>query len=250
MQPAERFTNRADNYARFRPGYPEAVVETLRSEAPLPAGARIADIGAGTGISSELLVRHGYWVTAVEPNAAMRTKAVAWLGADARFRAVAGTAEDTGLPAASFDGVVCAQAFHWFRAEEARREFRRILRPGGVIAVMWNLRRSDDSPFMAGLEALLMAHCPDYAGLVVQETQRSVESVMALGHSVRTRVLPWVDTLDRETFMGRLLSASYVPLGGAPGHDAVIAGANALFDRCARNGRVDMLYDTRLYWTL
>jgi len=250
MQPTQRFSNRADNYARFRPGYPAAVVETLRSDAAWKRGGRVADIGAGTGISSELFLRHGYEVTAVEPNAAMRAKAEAWLGANAQFRAVTGTAEETGLPDQSFDGVICAQAFHWFRAEEAGREFRRILRPGGVIAVMWNLRRSDASPFMAGLDALLLRHCPDYAGQVVQETQRSVASVMALGDAVQPRELPWVDPLDRDTMVGRLLSASYVPLEGEPGHEPLLAGVHCLFDREARDGLVDMVYDTKLYWTL
>lgn len=249
MQPTERFSNRADRYARYRPGYPEAVVEILAVEAGLPAGGTIVDIGAGTGISSELFLRHGYAVTAVEPNSAMRAKAEEWLGANPHFHAVAGTAEETGLPSQSADCVLCAQAFHWFRAEEAKREFRRLLKPGGVVAVMWNLRNSEASPFMAGLEALLMRYCPDYADRVHQETRQAVAGVTALGDAVKARELPWVDLLDHETLLGRLLSASYVPLEGHPNHAPLLADLNALFTEHARDGRIDMVYDTKLYWT-
>lgn len=250
MQSTERFSNRAEHYARCRPGYPEAVVETLAAEAGLRPGAAIVDIGAGTGISSELFLRHGYSVTAVEPNAAMRAKAVERLGANPQFRAMSGTAEETGLPSQSADCVLCAQAFHWFRAEEAKREFRRLLKPRGVIAVMWNLRNSNFSPFMAGLEALLMRYCPDYADRVHQETRQAIAGVRALGDAVNAREFSWVDPLDHETLMGRLLSASYVPLEGHPNHAPLLADLNVLFAEQARDGRIDMVYDTKLYWTL
>ncbi|MEO8658961.1 MAG: class I SAM-dependent methyltransferase [Bryobacteraceae bacterium] len=145
MNPTERFSSRADAYARFRPTYPEEVVDLLETEAGLRPSALVADIGAGTGLSSALFLRRGYQVTAVEPNAEMRAKAVASLGAEARFSAVSGTAEATGLPSESVDCVLCAQAFHWFRLEQTKAEMYRILKPGGIIAVMWNLRRPDAS---------------------------------------------------------------------------------------------------------
>src|SRR5690242_5800481 len=123
-----RFSARVADYVKYRPSYPAEVVAWLRAEIGLAAGWVVADVGAGTGISSKLFLDAGCEVVAVEPNPDMREAAVAWLGGSPRFRAVDGAAEATGLPAASVDMVVCAQAFHWFDVEGARREFRRVLK--------------------------------------------------------------------------------------------------------------------------
>lgn len=246
--PTQRFSSRAGYYARYRPGYPDLVVNTLEAEGGLSPGGVIADVGAGTGISSALFLHRGYTVIAVEPNADMRAKAVAALHSSPDFRAVPGTAEETGLPSHSVDCVLCAQAFHWFRREEAIAEFRRILRHDGLIAVMWNLRRRDASPFMEGLEALLHAWCANYSEHVFRDTQEAVANVQTLSPHVQGRVFEWTDPLDRDSLLGRMLSASYVPLEGEA-HRAVIDGLNRLFDEHQSGGRVEMAYDTRLYWT-
>ena len=247
MEPTERFSSRAGHYARYRPGYPEAVVDTLEAQAGLRPGNMVADIGAGTGISSALFLRRGYAVTAVEPNDEMRARAAAALGANPAFRAVAGTAERTGLPAAAVDCVLCAQALHWFRLPEASMEFRRILRPGGLIAVMWNLRKRAASAFMEGLETLLYAHCPTYAEQVFKDTQKAVVNVRTLSAEVNAGVFEWVDPLDREVLLGRMLSASYVPLEGEANR-AVVEGLVRLFEQQQQGGRVEMVYETKLFW--
>ncbi|HZM01238.1 MAG TPA: methyltransferase domain-containing protein, partial [Planctomycetota bacterium] len=122
-----RFDDRVEDYVRARPGYPAAVVALLEQQG-LPLGAAVADIGSGTGRLSELLLAAGHAVIGVEPNDAMRAAAAAGLGGQPRFRQLAGRAEATGLGRAAVDAVVAAQAFHWFDAAAARREFQRILR--------------------------------------------------------------------------------------------------------------------------
>ena len=110
--PTERFHDRADDYARSRPSYPEAAVAAIlhgiTADPP-----HVADLGAGTGILSRLLADRGAVVTALEPNASMRDAAAP----HPRVRWAAGTAEATGLPAGAFDAVTVAQAWHWFDHE-------------------------------------------------------------------------------------------------------------------------------------
>src|SRR5437899_1233764 len=135
MNSTERFTDRVADYVRFRPHYPPAVFAELRDRLGLGAGSSVADVGSGTGISARPLLEMGCTVFAVEPNAAMRSAAEQWLGDFPRFQSIAGTAEATTLAEHSVDAVVAAQAFHWFDAASARREFQRILKPRGWVAL-------------------------------------------------------------------------------------------------------------------
>src|ERR1700744_1650569 len=149
----QRFTDRVADYVKYRPSYPRDVVSFLHETCGVAPDAQVADIGAGTGISARLFLDAGHPVIAVEPNLAMREAANAWLAPYENFRSVAGTAEATTLEDASVDLVIAAQAFHWFDPVATRREFARILRPQGHVALFWNSRLLDRSPFLAGYEA-------------------------------------------------------------------------------------------------
>src|SRR5687768_9148097 len=124
----KRFSSRVEAYVKYRPGYPPGVMELFRSEMGLTPGSAVADVGSGTGISAEMLLKNGNTVYCVEPNAEMRGAAEKLLGKYPGFRSVAGTGEQTTLPDASVDLVICAQAFHWLDRERAAAEFRRICR--------------------------------------------------------------------------------------------------------------------------
>src|SRR5467141_5189863 len=142
-RPTERFSSRVENYVRYRPGYPSAAIDLLKTRCGLSPGAVVADIGSGTGILTELLLESGALVIGVEPNDGMRAAAEAHLRAQARFRSVNGTAEATTLAPASIDLLVAGQAFHWFEVEKARREALRVLRSGGFGELLWNERPSE-----------------------------------------------------------------------------------------------------------
>src|SRR4051794_14847949 len=157
----ERFSNRVENYIRFRPSYPQAVIEVLRRNCQLTKTAAIADIGSGTGILAEMFLRNGNLVYGVEPNRQMREAGERSLRGYERFQSIDATAEETRLPSMSVDFVIAGQAFHWFDQGQAQREFKRILKPEGWVALVWNERREDSTPFAKEYERLLRNYGTD-----------------------------------------------------------------------------------------
>jgi SAM-dependent methyltransferase len=244
--PAERFGDRAQAYARARPGYPPQAVRELAQALQLPAGARIVDLGCGTGISCEAFLRAGFAVTGVEPNEAMRQHAQA-LSADwPQFQLVAGRAEATGLDSAQADLVVAAQAFHWFDVPATRAEALRILRRPARAALLWNDRRAEGSAFSEGYERLVRRFSPDY--LEIRHRHERTDRVAEFfGHADWATICVDHDNLlDYETLAERLNSASYMPGPQDPSHPAMMAELRTLFAATARDGSVRMEFQTRV----
>ena len=248
LDSTRRFSNRVADYVRYRPSYPDEIVTTLQEEAGLAPDAVVADGGSGTGISTELFLRHGSEVYAVEPNAEMRAAAEDWLGSQPGFHSVAGTAECSTLPDSWVDLVTAGQAFHWFDCEGARREVTRVLRDAeSCVALFWNMRRPGGTPFLAAYEELLLDCSTDYR----EVTQRNVgpDRLRAFfGGEYRSRVFPTEQKFDLEALTGRLLSSSYAPARGEPGHDSMLERLGRLFDEHQEEGRVTFLYDTELFF--
>ena len=242
----ERFSDRVADYVRYRPDYPPALLDWLHGEQGVTPDCQVADVGAGTGISAKLFLDAGHDVTAVEPNAPMREAAVAWLGDNPRFRAVDGTSDATTLPDASVGLVTVAQAFHWFDPAGTRREFARLLRPGGLAVIFWNSRRLTGTPFLEGYEALLRRYGTDYAS--VAERYADDDTMRAwFGAGWRgTARFEHRQLLDFDGLRGRLLSSSYAPKPGHPQHEPMLAALRELYDRCRQGGRISFEYDTRI----
>ncbi len=245
--PTERFSDRADNYAKFRPGYPPDIFPALRDAGVLAEKGVIADVGSGTGIFSALLLDAGYSVTAVEPNAAMRAFPERALGGRSKFRSVDGTAERTGLADTSVDAVVAAQAFHWFRPAEARTEFKRILRAGGNAILIWNDRRVDSTPFLRAYENLLLSFGTDYTKVGHKQDDAGRLMDFFGGKPGFSRIFENSQTFDFEGLCGRLLSSSYVPDATRPSYQPMLDRLREIFEAHAINGRVSFDYDTRVY---
>jgi len=238
--PTGRFSNRADEYARYRPTYPREAIDALLRGLGAPETLHAVDVGAGTGISSRLLAERGVRVTAVEPNREMREAAAG----DSRVTFVDGTAETLPVPDGAADLVLAAQAFHWFRAAPAVREMARALKAGGRLALMWN-RRSVQDAFTAGYRDALLAIG---ANPTLEAMESDVGAVERSGLFGATRVETFLHTqpLDRDALVGRALSASYVPKEG-PALDALVAKLDALFARHAgAGGTVAMVYETEV----
>ncbi|MCZ8520385.1 MULTISPECIES: class I SAM-dependent methyltransferase [Paenibacillus] len=243
----ERFTERVENYVLYRPDYPAEALDYLYGAAGLQPDSEIADVGAGTGKFSKLLLARGSRVTAVEPNEAMRTAADQALGKDHRYRSVPGSAEDTGLPASSVDFIVCAQAFHWFDRRLAQAEFARILKPGGRAVLIWNSRLTHGTPFLEEYDKLLHVYAADYAAV----SHKNISEV-ALGQffqsgSMQVARFPYRQLFDYEGLRGRLLSSSYAPAEGHPNHEPMLAELRQIFDRNAQEGRISFEYETEVY---
>jgi SAM-dependent methyltransferase len=246
--PTRRFSDRVADYVRFRPGYPPAVVDLLMTACGLTPAWIVADIGAGPGNLSRLFLDHGNPVVAVEPNREMREAGERLLGAHPRFRAVAGRAEVTGLPNRSVDLVVAGQAFHWFDRAAAKAEFARILQPPGRTVLVWNERRTGGTPFLEAYERLLLAHGTDYAAVRHQDVADDVAiaAFFAPAGFEKSR-FDNLQTFDLAGLTGRLLSSSYAPQAGQPGHAAMLADLAEIFARHQENGRIAFPYDTTVY---
>jgi SAM-dependent methyltransferase len=242
-----RFSERVANYIAYRPKYPAVVAEFLRAELGLSTASVVADVGSGTGILSELLLRAGCTVFGVEPNEAMRRAAEELLQAQPNFKSVNGTAEATTLADASVDFVTAGQAFHWFDGVRARVEFRRILKPAGRVVLIWNMRRTDTTPFLRDYEKLLREFGTDYAQVNCEQLpeERIAEF---FGGAYQQRSFDNEQVFDYEGVRGRLLSSSYVPLTGQPNHEAMLAELRRIFDLHERAGRVTIEYDTKVFY--
>lgn len=238
FDPKERFTAAVGRYAAHRPSYPDALLDWVLAVSCARPGDPAADVGCGTGISTRLLAARGLDVVGVEPNDAMRAAAEAAGGA----HYVKGTAEDTGLPAGQAALVVAAQAFHWFDVPRALAEFRRVLRPGGWCAAFWN-DRTKDTDFLRGYDALLREFSSEYAEVRTKaQTLASIEGTPGVLGWTRAS-FPNAQVLDREAFLGRVYSSSYV-IHGVARQDEFRARLEDLFSRHAEAGRVEFRYLT------
>ncbi len=243
FNPLTRFDDRARDYAAYRPSYPAAAIDAILSGMGDARNLSAADIGAGTGIASRLLADRGVRVRAIEPNAAMR--AVAAPHAGVTF--LEATAEKTGLPDASIDVATSFQAFHWFEPEAALREFHRILRPAGRLALVWNERDSRD-PFTAEYGELILAVCGDHPSLKRSGMELSAHRVEASGlfRAGRSFETPNSRRSSCDALLGASLSGSYVPREG-PGYEQLMDGLRRLHEKYrGADGCVQMIYKTEV----
>ncbi|MGH8018805.1 MAG: class I SAM-dependent methyltransferase [Opitutaceae bacterium] len=219
----------------------------MRNHAGLGPDADVADIGAGTGILTRLLLDANARVHAVEPNAPMREALLAASRDHARLCVRDGSAEATGLPDRSIDLVTAAQAFHWFKPVAARREFARILRPGGHVALIWNTRLDAATPFLTAYEHLLRRRSPDYAAVDHRRVDAALIAPFFAPGPVRTFTFPNEQRFDFDGLRGRLLSSSYAPAAGHPDHEPMLAELRAIFHRHQSAGSISFLYRTELH---
>ena len=243
--PTQRFSNRVENYIRYRPGYPDEVLQILEKETGLTPSSIIADIGSGTGISAKLFLKNGNTVYAVEPNDAMRKAAESLLKNYPNFHSVNGTSSATAIDDHCIDLIVAAQAFHWFTPDEARREFDRILKPDGNVMLMWNRRKENETLFLASYEALLQQYGTDYAQ--VRHTNINDQVLGTFFESYKKHVVYNEQLFDFDGLKGRLLSSSYAPAEGHPNYEPMIEQLKIMFEEYQQNGQVRFEYDTEIY---
>ncbi len=243
----ERFSNRVENYVKYRPSYPKEVLDLFAAEMNLQKDSVIADIGAGTGISAKLFLENGNQVFGVEPNEAMRKAAGEFLKDFSNFKSINGTAENTSLENESVDFIVAAQAFHWFDETKTRKEFKRILKDDGFVVLMWNERQLDTTAFLKDYESLLIEFGTDYE--MVRHENITKETLQDFFQTdFRQAIFQNSQTVDFDGLRGRMLSASYVPSADNPRFAEMLKNLESLFAEHAKNGKIQILYDTKVFY--
>ena len=245
--PTARFSDRVENYVRYRPGYPREVLDLLHTECGLQPNHIVADIASGTGMFSQLLLENGNSVFAVEPNSEMREAGAHQLESYSRLVSIAGTAEETTLRSGSVDFVTAAQAAHWFDLPRARAEFARILKPEGWCVLIWNERRTASTPFLRDYEQLLLNYGTDYKEVRHEHTTAVIHEFFA-PTAYRARAFELRQRFDYEGTAGRLLSSSYAPLEGHPSHAPMMKELDRIFRAHARDSVIEFEYNTRVFY--
>ncbi|MFL6467180.1 MAG: class I SAM-dependent methyltransferase [Pyrinomonadaceae bacterium] len=244
----ERFSNRVQNYVKYRPGYPPEMLQFFKDRLGLTQDFVIADIGSGTGFSAKPFLDNGNIVYGVEPNAAMREAAELLLQKHDRFRSVNGTSNRTGLPDNFVDLVIAAQAFHWFDPETTQNEFKRILKPGGYVCLIWNERQLDSTPFLREYEQLLLKYANDYEKVRHENINDAVlENFFQQRFERATFNIHQI--LDLDGLKGRVMSSSYMPNETDPKYGPMVEELSTLFAKHAEGGKITILYDTRLFYS-
>ena len=244
----QRFSSRVENYIKYRPGYPDGVVETLQSECGLTPGSIVADVVSGTGILTEMFLRNGNAVYGIDPNREMREAAERLLKDHPRFHSVAARAEETTLDDASVDFVAAGQAFHWFDREKTRREFARVLKPRGWVALIWNERVTITTPFLVAYEQLLKDYSTDYEQVDHRRIDDDVIRDFFGSDDFKLKQFKNAQVFDYEGVKGRLLSSSYAPEEGSPNYEPMLAELERIFQTYQDEGRVVFEYVTQMYY--
>lgn len=241
----KRFSDRVSNYIKYRPHYPFEIIDYLKNETGLDNSSIIADIGSGTGISSEMFLENGNTVYAVEPNFEMRSAAENIMKDFTGFISIDGTAENTSLGTQSIDLIIAGQAFHWFDREKCRPEFKRILKNNGYIVLMWNDKIESDD-FMTGYFNLIKKYGTDYEKINHTNVDDTVIGKFFSPSEFRKKFFKHSHNLDYTGLEGRLLSSSYIPLKGES-HNEMINELKEMFDKHSINSEISMQYETVIY---
>ena len=242
----KRFSNKVDNYVKYRPDYPIEIIDFLQDTYQLSTDKIIADIGSGTGISSQLFLDKNYRVIGIEPNKEMREKSIELLGSYEKFSVVDATAENTQLDAHSIDAIVAGQAFHWFDKAACKKEFERILKPKGLVVLMWNERLAE-SEFEQEYDELIVKHSIDYVKVDHRKIDEKTVRDFFSPNPVDLKVLSNLQVFDFEGMKGRLFSSSYIPDEDDPRSVPMVADFKKLFDKYQINNTLTFRYATKVY---
>jgi SAM-dependent methyltransferase len=243
----QRFSNRVEDYVRYRPDYPAEVVSFLEASCGLAYGSVVADVGSGTGILSRLFLENGYRVFAVEPNDGMRAAVERLMSDYYGFESVAGSAEATTLADGSVDLVVVGNALHWIEAGAARTEFSRIFKPDGRVAVVWSSPRRSGTPFLVAFERALSRFRTGWTEGGIEDLYRRTEDFLGGPGGYELACFANAQLLDLAGLEGLVLSYSNVPARGEPNSETMLRDLAGAFRVNQSGGTVSIEYAVRVY---
>lgn len=247
MKNTERFSNRVQNYVKFRPHYPREIVPFLKDKIALTPEKIIADIGSGTGISSELFLANGNTVYGVEPNKEMRQAAEELFKNNKKFVSINGTAEQTTLADNSVDVIVAGQAFHWFDRKATKKEFQRIAKSQAHLVLIW-YSRNMESLFQQEYEKLLLDYGTDYQGIDHRNVKEETIAEFYLPAHYCMKTFKQSQWFDFEGLKGRLLSCSYIPLEANAQYNEMIDRLKEIYAQYSDGNKIEFQYDYILYY--
>jgi ubiquinone/menaquinone biosynthesis C-methylase UbiE len=247
--PKTRFSDRVDRYIKYRPGYPQDLINFLKEKKILSSNSIIADIGSGTGILSELFLKEGNEVYGIEPNSDMRAAAERLLTNYVNFTSINGSAENTTLESNSIDIITAGQAFHWFNLEKARLEFLHILRSEGWVVLVWNRRKSRTNEFLKEYEKFLLKYGRDYKAIEKSKLEFNEFFRGSKSNKKYNKIIyDNYQIFDYKSLEGRLLSTSYIPLDDHPNYKDMLFDLKQLFKKFQKNGLIRFEYDTEIVY--
>lgn len=242
MDNKELFSLKSEDYSRFRPSYPECAARWLKQNC---SGERVADIGAGTGFFTKVLIPYFKDVCAVEPNAAMRKKFSCFLP---QIPCSGGSGEDTKLADSSIDLITVAQAFHWLDEEKFKREAMRILTLQGKVAIVWNTSLKND--FTISRDEVCKKYCPRFSsGYAGKRTPAEGDHFLRHVYFKEVEFISFANPhkMTKEEFIGNMRSRSYALTADAPSYSDFIDELNKVFAEHAANGIVTEPIETQIY---
>lgn len=248
MDIKQSFSSKVQDYVKYRPTYPSDAIDYLYDMVKLNANSTVADIGAGTGKLSKLLVERGTNVIAVEPDQEMRKASVEIIGSEPNFHVLAGSAESTGIQDSFVDFIVCAQAFHWFDRTVTKIEFQRILKENGKVILIWNTRQTKGTAFLEGLEHILLSYGIDYSEVNHKNISEDELQSFFKENTMKKSIFTNQQFFDYEGLCGRVMSSSYTPMPEHPNYGPMMEQLRELFIRSEENGKVAFTYETEIYW--
>jgi len=248
LDPIKRFTGRAENYDKYRPTYPKEIILELKSKINMTPDKIIVEIGSGTGKLTKILLEEGYTVYGVEPNDEMRELAERSFRDSSKFISINGRAENTTIDDDFADFIIIAQAIHWFKPIETLREFHRILKPEGKIAIIWNQRDIEGSNLQKRYEEILLTYSPEYRNMPHRNLDQLKIREYIEPSSMREYKCKFSQNLSFSDMKGRLDSTSYVPKQDDPNYTSLIKELREMFDSFQKNELLEFPYITRLLY--
>ncbi len=239
------FSQASEYYQASRPGYPHELMTFMLNTLGLTPDAHVVDVGAGTGKLTALLAQAGFNVTAIEPIAAMRSQLKQLLPL---ARVLDGTAEAMPLQDAMADVVIAAQAFHWFDGPAALEEIFRVLKPGGTLILVWNIR-DNRVPWVAGYENLLRPYQGNTPSYHTGHWKDAFTN--KAWNTLQQKTILHSQPVTVQSLIQRALSTSYIAVLPLPEQEALemrIASYLANCSECKGQACWDLPYRTEIYW--
>ncbi len=242
-----RFSSRVKDYVLYRPGYPSEIVGYLEKNFGLTHNSVITDIGSGTGKSSEMFLDNGNTVYGVEPNIDMRLAAEKIFEDNSHFISINSKSEQTTLPDKSIDFIIAGQAFHWFDPIETKKEFERILKPGGKVVLIWNEREPNQTGFMGEYDAFLYKYSTDYKEIDHRNIDEIKIAAFYSPGNFKLQKFPNRQVFDFAGLKGRYDSSSYAIPASDQVYPVAIDSLQKIFSQFQSDGHVIMEYVTLVY---